>query len=94
MGLCRRNQSHYKVAIRTRALFTDTLTFVLLRMEVALERIVHKQPQYAERGDFLAGFVAMTKDGEVGAMSYRKCLQYSLHKDGVVSIVDAEYMVK
>jgi N4-(beta-N-acetylglucosaminyl)-L-asparaginase len=61
---------------------------------IALERIVHKQPQYAERGDFLAGFIAMTKDGEVGAMSYRKGLQYSLHKDGVVSIVDAEYMVK
>jgi N4-(beta-N-acetylglucosaminyl)-L-asparaginase len=62
--------------------------------KIALERIVHKQPKYAERGDFLAGFVAMTKDGEVGAMSYRKGLQYSLHKDGVVSIVDAEYMVR
>ena len=61
---------------------------------IALERIVHKQPKYAERGDFLAGFVALTKDGEVGAMSYRKGLQYSLHKDGVVSIVDAEFMVK
>ncbi|MCX6134239.1 MAG: N(4)-(beta-N-acetylglucosaminyl)-L-asparaginase [Ignavibacteriales bacterium] len=62
--------------------------------KIALERIVHKQPHYAERGDFLAGFIAMTKDGEIGAMSYRKGLQYSLHKDGVVSIVDAEYMVK
>jgi N4-(beta-N-acetylglucosaminyl)-L-asparaginase len=61
---------------------------------IALERIVHKQPQYAERGDFLAGFIALTKDGEIGAISYRKGLQYSLHKDGVVSIVDAEYMVK
>jgi hypothetical protein len=36
----------------------------------------------------------MTKGGEVGAMSYRKGLQYSLHKDGVISVVDAEYMVK
>ena len=62
--------------------------------KIALERIVHKQPKYAERGDFLAGFVALRKDGEVGAMSYRKGLQYSLHKDGVASVVDAEYMVK
>jgi len=62
--------------------------------KIALERIVHKQPKYANGNDFLAGFVAMTKGGEVGAMSYRKGLQYSLHKDGVVSIVDAEYMVK
>ncbi len=62
--------------------------------KIALERIVHKQPKYAKGNDFLAGFVAMTKDGEVGAMSYRKGLQYSLHKDGVISVVDAEYMVK
>jgi N4-(beta-N-acetylglucosaminyl)-L-asparaginase len=62
--------------------------------KIALERIVHKQPKYAERGDFLAGFVAVTKDGEIGALSYRKGLQYSLHKDGVARVVDAEYMVK
>jgi len=61
---------------------------------IALERIVHKQPKYAERGDFLAGFVALRKDGEIGALSYRKGLQYSLNRGGVVSIVDAEFMVK
>jgi N4-(beta-N-acetylglucosaminyl)-L-asparaginase len=59
----------------------------------ALERIVHKQPQYAKGNDFLAGFVALTKDGEIGAMSYRKGLQYTLFKDGKISVVDAEYMV-
>lgn len=61
---------------------------------LALERIVHKQPHYAKRGDFLAGFVAMNKEGEVGAMSYGKGLQYTLHKDGVIRVVDAEYMVQ
>ena len=60
---------------------------------IALERIVHKQPRYAEMDGFVAGFVAMTKDGQVGAMSYRKGFQYSLHKDGIVSIVNAEFMV-
>ena len=61
---------------------------------IALERIVHKQPRYAEKDGFVAGFVAMTKEGQIGAMSYRKGLRYSLCKDGVVSIVDADYMVK
>ncbi len=61
--------------------------------KMALERIVHKQPQYAARNDFLAGFVALTKDGEIGAMSYRKGLQYTLFKDGKISVVDAEFMV-
>jgi N4-(beta-N-acetylglucosaminyl)-L-asparaginase len=61
---------------------------------IALERIVHKQPKYAEGKDFLAGFVALNKAGEVGAMSYRKGLQYTLHKDGVTKVYDAEYIVK
>jgi len=61
---------------------------------LALERIVHKQPQYADRNDFVVGFVAMSKDGDIGAMSYRKGLQYTLYKEGVTRIVDAEYIVK
>jgi isoaspartyl peptidase/L-asparaginase-like protein (Ntn-hydrolase superfamily) len=59
---------------------------------MALERIVHKQPKYAAGNDFLAGFVAMNKDGEVGAMSYRRGLQYTLYKEGVTRIVDAEFL--
>jgi len=62
--------------------------------KLALERIVHKQPRYAAGNDFLAGFVAMNKDGEVGAMSYRKGLQYTLYKDGVTRVIDAEFMAK
>ena len=61
---------------------------------IALERIVRKQPKYAEVNDFLVGFVAMNKAGEIGAMSYRKGLQYTLHKNGVTGIYDGEYIVK
>jgi N4-(beta-N-acetylglucosaminyl)-L-asparaginase len=59
---------------------------------IALERIVHKQPKYARGNDFLAGFVAMNKAGEIGAMSYRKGLQYTLHKDGLTKAYDAEHI--
>ncbi len=59
----------------------------------AVERLIRKQPQYKNTGDFLVGFVAMNKDGDVGALSYRKGLQYSLHKDGANTVHDAEYLV-
>jgi N4-(beta-N-acetylglucosaminyl)-L-asparaginase len=59
---------------------------------MALERIVHKQPKYKAGNDFLAGFIAMNKAGEIGAISYRKGLQYTLHKDGLTKVYDAEYM--
>ena len=62
--------------------------------QLALERIVHKQRKYAQGNDFLAGFVALRKDGEIGAMSYRKGLQYTLYKDGKIKVVNAAYMVK
>ncbi len=59
---------------------------------VALERVVSKQPQYKKGNDFLVGFVAMNKNGEVGAMSYRKGLQYSLCKEGVNKVFDAAFL--
>ncbi len=59
---------------------------------IALERVVSKQPQYKTGNDFLVGFVAMNKKGEVGAMSYRKGLQYSLCRDGVNSVYDADFV--
>jgi isoaspartyl peptidase/L-asparaginase-like protein (Ntn-hydrolase superfamily) len=61
---------------------------------LALERMVKKQPQYHDAGGFTVGFVALNKAGDVGAMSYRKGLQYSLHKGGVNRIIDADYLVK
>ncbi|HTP13982.1 MAG TPA: isoaspartyl peptidase/L-asparaginase, partial [Bacteroidota bacterium] len=62
--------------------------------KVAVERVIQKQPQYKEVNNFLVGFVAMNKKGQVGAMSYRKGLQYSLCIDGTNRVVDAEYLVK
>ena len=62
--------------------------------KLAIERIIKKQPKYKDIKDFLVGFIALNKQGEVGAMSYRKGLQYSLHKEGVNKVVDAEYLAK
>lgn len=59
----------------------------------ALELIVRKQPKYKEVKDFLVGFVAINKAGEIGACSYRKGLQYSLTRDGKNKVYDAEYLV-
>jgi N4-(beta-N-acetylglucosaminyl)-L-asparaginase len=61
---------------------------------IAVERAVQKQPQYKEVDNFLVGFVAMNKKGEVGAMSYRKGLQYSLCLNGVNKVYDADYLIK
>lgn len=61
---------------------------------IAVERVIQKQPQYKEVNDWLVGFVAINKNGEVGAMSYRKGLQYSLCTDGVNRVCDGDYLVK
>jgi N4-(beta-N-acetylglucosaminyl)-L-asparaginase len=61
---------------------------------MAIERIINKQPQYKAADNFFVGFIAINKRGEIGAMSYRKGLQYSLMRDGKNSVVDAEYLVK
>lgn len=61
---------------------------------LALERMVKKQPQYHDAGGFTVGFIALSKAGEVGAMSYRKGLQYSLHKGGTNRVIDADYLVE
>jgi len=60
---------------------------------LALERMVKKQPKYHDAGGFTVGFIALSKSGEVGAMSYRKGLQYSLHKGGVNKVIDADFLV-
>ena len=59
---------------------------------IALERMVQKQPQYKEQPGFIVGFIAMNKKGEIGAISYRKGFQYSVYKEGVNKVVDAEYI--
>jgi isoaspartyl peptidase/L-asparaginase-like protein (Ntn-hydrolase superfamily) len=61
---------------------------------IALERIAHKQPKYVREKGFVVGFVAMNKAGDIGALSYGKGLEYTLHKDGVTKVYDADYIVK
>jgi len=60
--------------------------------KIAVERVVQKQPQYKSVKDFLIGFIAINKLGEVGAMSYHKGLQYSLCIDGTNKVLDADYL--
>lgn len=59
----------------------------------ALELIVRKQPKYKDIKDFLAGYIAINKDGEIGACSWREGLQYSLNRDGTNKVFDAEFLV-
>ena len=60
---------------------------------IAVERLIRKQPQYKDENNFLVGFIAIDKKGDVGAFSYRKGLQESLCKDGVNKVIDAEFLV-
>jgi N4-(beta-N-acetylglucosaminyl)-L-asparaginase len=61
---------------------------------LAIERLIRKNPQYKNDPSFLAGFIALNKSGDVGACSYRKGLQYTLHKNGTIQIVDASYYLE
>jgi isoaspartyl peptidase/L-asparaginase-like protein (Ntn-hydrolase superfamily) len=60
----------------------------------AVERLIHKQPQYTNIDNFLAGFIAMNRDGEVGGCSYRRGLEYSLLRDGVNTVVKAPSLIE
>ena len=62
--------------------------------EIAVQRLIKKNPQYKDIDNFLAGFIAINKQGDVGAFSYKKGLQYSLLRDGVNKVYDADFLVK
>lgn len=59
---------------------------------LAIERILHKQASAKdiEPKEFLVAFLALRKDGEFGAMSYRKGFQYSLNTDGKNRVFEAK----
>lgn len=59
--------------------------------EKAVERIANKQKNYKE---IQVGFLAISKNGEIGAFSIKKGFQYALHQNGVNKLIDAEYFVK
>ncbi|HEV8539285.1 MAG TPA: N(4)-(beta-N-acetylglucosaminyl)-L-asparaginase [Bacteroidota bacterium] len=62
--------------------------------ELAVHRIYQKQPKYKSEKGFFVGFLAVNKQGEVGAFSAGKGFQYSLHRDGSNKVVDADYLNK
>jgi isoaspartyl peptidase/L-asparaginase-like protein (Ntn-hydrolase superfamily) len=62
--------------------------------EMAVKRILEKQPQYKSEKGFFVGFLAMNKRGEIGAYAKGKGFQYSLYKDGVNNVIDADYLDK
>ncbi|TAK67234.1 MAG: hypothetical protein EPO24_00705 [Bacteroidetes bacterium] len=62
--------------------------------QLALERILHKQPKYKSDEGFLVGFCAFNKDGKYGGMSYKKGFEYSVYTDGKYEVVKAESLVK
>ena len=62
--------------------------------EMAVRRILEKQPGYKSESGFFVGFLAVNKHGEVGAYSKGKGFQYSLCKEGAYRVVDADYLDK
>jgi L-asparaginase/N4-(beta-N-acetylglucosaminyl)-L-asparaginase len=55
----------------------------------AIDRLLHKQPQYRRLDEFIAGFIAMNRDGEIAALSCKRGLKYSLCTDGKNRVIDA-----
>ncbi len=62
--------------------------------EMAVKRIFEKQVKYKTMEGFFVGFLALSKQGEVGAYATGKGFQYTLFKNGVNKIVDSEYLSK
>jgi N4-(beta-N-acetylglucosaminyl)-L-asparaginase len=57
----------------------------------AVERILSKQPQYRGQMKFLVAFLALRKDGEVGAYGAGPGFEYAVVRDGKKTVVTADY---
>ncbi len=57
----------------------------------AVERIAEMQKNYK---DFQVGFIALNKDGEVGAYAIQKGFQYAVYADGENKLTDSDYLIK
>jgi isoaspartyl peptidase/L-asparaginase-like protein (Ntn-hydrolase superfamily) len=62
--------------------------------ELALKQVLKKQPKYKSDQGFLVGFLALNTKGEVGAFSYHGGFQYSMMRNSLFSVVDAECLAK
>ena len=56
----------------------------------ALERIIKK---HQNRPTFQVAFIAVSKEGEIGALSLQKDFQYALAMGGKNELIDAEYLL-
>jgi len=56
----------------------------------ALERIINK---HGGTVDFQVAFIAVSKEGEIGAYSLQKGFQYARYLDGKNELIDAEYLL-
>jgi len=61
---------------------------------LAIKRIIHKQPKYKKVDHCRVGFIALQREGCIGAMSYREGFQYCLNTDGTHRVFDAADYVK
>jgi N4-(beta-N-acetylglucosaminyl)-L-asparaginase len=59
--------------------------------EEAIKRVVHKQPDYKT---FQLAYLAMNKNGEVGAYAIQKGFQYAVTTDGESKLMDSDYLLK
>jgi isoaspartyl peptidase/L-asparaginase-like protein (Ntn-hydrolase superfamily) len=59
--------------------------------EEAIKRVAKKQSDYK---DFQLAFLAMNKNGDIGAYALQKGFQYALAVDGQNKLYDADYLVK
>ncbi|MCK4237041.1 MAG: isoaspartyl peptidase/L-asparaginase, partial [Candidatus Krumholzibacteria bacterium] len=58
--------------------------------KMALERIIHK---HGGKVDFQVAFVAVNREGEIGALSLQKGFEYALAKDGTNELIESEYIL-
>ncbi len=56
----------------------------------ALERIIRKS---GGRPEFQVAYIAVNRDGEIGALSLQKGFQYALYDDGENRLIDSEYLL-
>jgi len=57
----------------------------------AVERIMSKQPEYGGQGGFLVAFLALSREGEVGAWGCGPGFEYAVMREGKKEIVRAGF---
>lgn len=58
----------------------------------AVKRLFEKHPEQRENAGFLAAFLALRKDGEVGAYGFGPGFEYAMVRKGVKTVVKPDYL--